>query len=360
MGRTARASGPTAPQPRRVAGHVKYKYFTNLSLPRSRLALPILVTGGSGFIGPKLVGRLVEGGEVVRILDNLSGGSLANISAFMKTGAVEFIEADVRDAGAVAAAAEGCSLIYHLAGQSSVPVSTEKPILDMEVNINGTLNVLMAAKEARTKVVFASSSTVYGMAARTPTPEDAPLVPRSFYGLSKMTAEHYCRIFSELFGVPTVSLRLFNVYGPGTNKGVMIDLYRKLRADPGRLEVLGTGMQKKDYLYIDDVVEAFIAAAERAPCRGEAYNIGSGKSYTVFEIVERMFAVLGLSGVEVRARGGIAWPGDVELTQPDITKAELEFGWRPRVGIGEGLRKTLEWFGEVLGPVSRARQRERH
>jgi len=318
--------------------------------------LLVLVTGGAGFIGPKLIGRLVERGDLVRVLDDLSTGSLSNISELIKTGAVEFIKGDVRDAKAVSEAAKRCNLIYHLAAQSLVPVSTERPDLDMEVNIEGTLNVLRAAKEDGSKVVFASSATVYGKVTKTPTPEDEPLVPYSFYGLSKMAAENYCRIYSELFGVPTVTLRLFNIYGPGTNKGVMIDLYRRLLRDPRRLEVLGTGNQLKDYLYIDDSIEALLMAPERAVCKGEAYNIGLGESYTVFQLVEMMLGILGLSGVEVKARGGVAWLGDVELTQPDVSKAERELGWKAKTGIREGLLKTLEWFEEKIGPIGGERR----
>jgi len=317
--------------------------------------LTVLVTGGAGFIGPRLIGRLVERGNLVRVFDDLSSGRLLNISELMKTGAVNFIKGDIRDVTAIEVAASGCDLIYHLAAQSLVPFSTERPELDMEINIEGTLNVLRAGKKAQSKVVFSSSSTVYGKVSKTPTPENEPLVPSSFYGLSKLAAENYCRIYSELFGVPTVALRLFNIYGPGTNKGVMIDLYRKLLRDPRRLEVLGTGFQLKDYLYIDDVVEALLIAPEKAECKGEAYNIGLGESHTVFELAGIMLEILGLSGVDVKARGGIAWLGDVEYTSPDVGKAERELGWKAKMGIREGVQKTLEWFESELGQIEGAK-----
>jgi len=143
----------------------------------------ILITGGAGFIGPKLAEQLIRQGEMLRIFDNLSTGSLSNISGLVKTGGVEFINGDIRDAKAVAGVAKGCDLIYHLAAQSSVPVSTKDPRLDMSINIDGTFNILEAAKAGSARVVFASSSTVYGNAARTPTPEDEALIPYSFYGL---------------------------------------------------------------------------------------------------------------------------------------------------------------------------------
>jgi UDP-glucose 4-epimerase len=224
----------------------------------------------------------------------------------------------------------------------------------MGINIEGTFNTLEAARAASSRVVFASSSVVYGNVERMPTPEDEALAPYSFYGLSKMAAEHYCRIYSELYQVPTVTLRLFNVYGPGTNKGVMIDLYRKLLRDPARLEVLGSGEQTKDYLYIDDTIDAFLLAP-KSKCAGEAYNIGLGESFSVFGIVKMMLEILGLGGVEVSARGGVSWLGDVELTRPDVGKAERELGWKAKVGIREGLGRTLAWFEKELGQVKGTR-----
>ncbi len=317
--------------------------------------MKVLVTGGAGFIGPHIIDRLMKKGDMVRVFDNLSTGDLSNISRYISTGAVELIRGDVRDLAAVKGAAEGCELIYHLAAQSSVPRSTEDPQGDMEVNIGGTHNVLMAAREQGSKVVFASSSVVYGKSVKAPTEEAAPLRPYSFYGVSKTAAENYCSVYSELFEVPTVILRLFNIYGPGTNKGLMIDLYRKLMRDPKRLDVLGSGNQKKDYLYIDDTVDVFMMAPERSPCRGEAYNIGLGESYTVFEVADMMFSILGLQGVQIRAQGGVSWLGDVELTQPSVMKAELEMGWKAKVGMRDGLSMTLKWFQDTLGKIEGTR-----
>jgi UDP-glucose 4-epimerase len=311
----------------------------------------ILITGGAGFIGPKIAERLVAKGELVRVLDNLSTGSMPNIAGLINTGGVELVKGDVRDPRAVGGAVKGCGIVYHLAAQSSVPVSTDDPLGDMKTNVEGTVNVLDAARAAGAKVVFASSSTVYGAASRVPTPEDSPMVPCSFYGLSKMAAEQYCRLYSESFGVPTVTLRLYNIFGPGTSKGLMIDLYRKLLRDPKRLEVLGSGKQKKDYLYIEDAVDAFIVASERARCCGESYNIGLGESYQVFELARMMFGILGLEGVEMVARGGESWQGDVQFNQPDVSRAERELGWKAKVGIRDGLERTLTWFEAKLGPI---------
>lgn len=317
--------------------------------------MQILITGGAGFIGTKLAEELIKRGNLVKIFDDLSSGRISNISHLLKTGAVEFIKGDVRDFAALKEASSDCEIIYHLAAQSSVPFSMEQPDLDMEINIKGTLNVLRVAHELMSKVIFTSSSTVYGNAVKIPTPEDEVLVPYSFYGLSKMTAEHYCRIFSEQYNVPTVILRLFNIYGPRNNKGLMFDLYRKLLRDQKRLELLGSGNQLKDYLYIDDAVEALLLAPEKAKCQGEAYNIGSGESYTVFQIAEFMLEILGLRDVEVVARGGKAWLGDVELTRPDISKAERDLGWRPKIGIMDGITRTLIWFEETLGKIPGAK-----
>lgn len=314
------------------------------------------MTGGAGFIGPHIVRRILADGNLVKVYDDLSAGAIHNLAPFIKTGAVEFIKGDVRDRGRVAEAAKSCEIIYHLAAQSSVPKSTEDPISDMEINIGGTLNVLEAARQSGAKVIFASSSVVYGKASRMPTPEEERLDPWSFYGASKAAAETYCRLYSELFGVPTAIMRLFNIYGPGTNKGVMIDLYRKLLRDPRRLELLGSGMQKKDYLYIDDTVEAFLIASERSPCRGDAYNIGLGKSYTVFEIAKMMVEELGLGNVEIFARGGTSWAGDVEVNLPSVVKAELEIGWKAKTELRDGLIKTMKWFEGQLGRIEGARE----
>jgi UDP-glucose 4-epimerase len=311
----------------------------------------ILITGGAGFIGPKIAERLVARGELVRILDNLSTGSVSNIAGLINTGGVELVKGDVCNPKAVLDAIRGCGVVYHLAAQSSVPASASNPLGDMRANVEGTINVLEAALLARAKVVFASSSAVYGAALKVPTPEDSPLVPCSFYGLSKMAAEQYCRLYSDRFEVPAVSLRLYNIFGPGTNKGLMIDLYRKLLRDPKRLEVLGTGKQKKDYLYIGDTVDAFLTAPELGRCQGEAYNIGLGESYEVFELAEMMFSILGLEGVDVVARGGESWKGDVQFNQPDVSMAERELGWKAKVGIREGLERTLAWFESKLGPI---------
>jgi len=318
--------------------------------------LKALVTGAAGFIGPHIVRRILADGNLVQAYDDLSAGALHNLATFIKTGAVEFIKGDIRDRNRLVEAAKNCEIIYHLAAQSSVPKSTEDPISDMEINIGGTLNVLEAARQSGSRVIFASSSVVYGKASRMPTPEEEKLEPWSFYGASKATAEVYCRLYSELFGVPTAILRLFNIYGPGTNKGVMIDLYRKLLRDPKRLELLGSGMQKKDYLYIDDAVEAFVLAAERSPCKGDAYNIGLGKSYTVFEIARMMVEELGLGNIEIFARGGTSWAGDVEVNLPSVVKAELEIGWKAKTELREGLIKTMKWFESQLGRIEGAKR----
>jgi UDP-glucose 4-epimerase len=311
----------------------------------------VLITGGAGFIGSKLAEELIKRGKIVRILDNLSSGDLSNINHLIKTGAVEFIKGDIRDKDIIKKSSNDCDLIYHLAAQSSVPFSMENPDIDMEVNIKGTLNVLMIAKEIGAKVVFTSSSTVYGIAKKIPTHEDVELNPYSFYGLSKMTAEYYCKLYSQHFNLPTVILRLYNVYGPRNNKGLIFDIYRKLMINPRRLEILGSGMQTKDYVYIDDVVEALLSAPELSKCKGDAYNIASGESYSVLDIAKFMIEILNLKDVEIVIKGGKSWIGDVEFTKPDVSKAERELGWKAKTEIKEGLLKTIKWLEEKLGRI---------
>jgi len=192
-------------------------------------------------------------------------------------------------------------------------------------------------------VLFASSSKVYGDA-ELPTPEGHPLRPISNYGDSKAAAEAYCSSYNSLYGIRTASLRYYNIYGPRSRKGVMFDFLKKLQQDKKKLEVLGTGDQMKDYLYIDDAVDATLLVAEKGKLRSEAYNVGLGESYSVKELVKRLLKLLGLSGVtKPLYRGGISWPGDVQRTQADISKLKT-LGFTPKFGLEEGLRTFMDWY----------------
>ena len=314
----------------------------------------ILITGGAGFIGYHLASKLHRHSHQVKVLDNLSAaGSRERAVALAREG-VEIIESDVRSPHALARAAGKSNRIYHLAAFSSVAKSFENPRLDCQVNVTGTVNVLETARQLDAKVVFTSSSTVYGAPQVTPTPEDHPFKPVSFYGLSKHVAERYCRAYHESYGLPVVSLRLFNVYGPGAHTGVSYDFLRKLQADNRRLEVIGSGDQSKDFVYIDDTVEAIISSMEKEAANGNAYNIGSGVTTNVVSLAKLILALLGLEGKTEIVLGRIEdWPGDVALTHADISKARRDLGWAPSVSLKDGIAKTIAWFLSIYGPVVR-------
>ncbi len=295
-----------------------------------RGALEFFVTGCSGFIGTHLVARLLESGHVVTGYDLTPPRySHANF---------EFIEGDILDAERLQASIIGPDGIFHLAAQTKVPESTRDPAYDFEVNARGTFNVLSCARNAR--FIYASTSTVYGPAP-TPTTEAQTLRPVSFYGASKAAGELYCFAFNEIYRLPTVSLRLYNVYGPGNAKGVMFDLITKLQQDPRQLEILGSGLQLKDYVYVDDAVDAFLLAYDKgAP--GRSYNIGSGRAISVNDLAARICEMMDLHP-SVHYTGGKAWEGDIESTLADIS-AFTALGWEPQIDLATGLENLYKWM----------------
>ncbi len=290
-----------------------------------------MVTGCNGFIGTHLVRRLLNEGFRVRGYD-LKKSSITDPN-------FEFIQGDILDMEKLRESMDGCESVFHLAAQTTVPESTSDPYHDFKTNAEGTFNVLLAAKELGAKVIYTSTSTVYGLA-DTPTNESHPLKPISFYGASKAAGDLYCFAFHHTFEADTVILRLYNVYGPGNGKGVMYDLFKKLERDSSHLEVIGTGLQRKDYVYIDDVIDAFLITYEKG-ASGEAYNVGSGVSVTVNEIVKNILDILQLNP-EITYTGQ-SWEGDVESALADISRFK-SLGWRPKVSIEDGIRRTYEWL----------------
>jgi UDP-N-acetylglucosamine/UDP-N-acetyl-alpha-D-glucosaminouronate 4-epimerase len=301
-----------------------------------------LVTGGAGFIGSTLVDALVEAGRDVVVLDDLSTGFSENLR-----GAVTVVEGEVSDPAAVARAVAGCEVVFHLAAHRAVLRSVEQPLDTDRANVGGTLTVLVAARDAGVRrVVCASSSSVYGGAEQLPTPETAPLVPRSPYAVSKLAGEHYCRVFWELFGLETVALRYFNVYGPrqrpDSRYAAVIPLFvdALLRGVPP--EVHGDGLQSRDFTFITDAVAANLRAADApaSQCAGRAYNVAGGASYSLLDLL----AILGrLIGVEVTPSHVAPRAGDVRHTRADIEAAAADLGYRPAVSFEEGLAQTVEW-----------------
>lgn len=303
-----------------------------------------LVTGGAGFIGSHLCGRLVQDGHSVRVLDNLWSGKRDNLSHV--TGQVDFVEADLRDDAAVAAAVADIDFVLHHGAIASVQFSVEQPLVEQQVNAVGTLKVLDAARSAGVKrVVFAASAAAYGMDPATPKIESMAAVPSSPYGLSKVTGEHYCRIYSEVFGLETVCLRYFNIFGPRQDPSspysgvISIFARRMLAGEPPT--VFGDGQQSRDFAYVDNVVEANLLACQVSSAAGEVYNIGCERSISVNQLIGHLNDALGTSFDAVYEDPR---PGDVRVSLADISRARQGLGYRPVVGFEEGLRNTVTWM----------------
>ena len=303
----------------------------------------VLVTGGAGFIGSHLVDALVERGDEVVVLDNLSTGRLENLSA-----AAELIEGDIADETTVAKAVAGCEVVYHQAALGSVARSVERPLLSDDANVHGTLAVLQGAHLAGVRrVVMASSSSVYGGASQVPTPESAPLVPRSPYAVTKLTGEHYARVFHELHGLETVCLRYFNVFGPrqrpDSQYAAVIPLFIDALLAGRAPSVHGDGRQSRDFTFVADAVQANLraGAAPAGQCAGRAYNIARGAPSSLLELLDVLAEQVGVS---VTPHHTDPRPGDVRHSHADISAARRDLGYEPSVSFGDGLARTLDWF----------------
>jgi UDP-glucose 4-epimerase len=277
------------------------------------------------------------------VLDNFFSGVRENVNP-----EATLVEASVSDEAAVREAVDGIEVVFHQAAHRAVLRSVEDPITTDTANVHGTVTVLKAALDAGVRrVVYASSSSVYGGAATMPTPETAPTLPRSPYATSKLAGEHYCRVFAELYEIETVALRYFNVYGPRQRPDsayaavipLFIDALRNGRAP----EVHGDGKQSRDFSYISDVVAANLAAsvADAERCSGRAYNIAGGTSHSLLDLLDLLGRIL---GVEPRPVHTEPRPGDVRHTCADPAAASRDLGFECQVGFEEGLRRTVDWF----------------
>ncbi len=302
-----------------------------------------LVTGGAGFIGSNLADELIAQGHEVRILDDLSTGFAENLPADAL-----FFEGDLCDEELVAKAMDGVEVVFHQGARGSVAKSLETPLITDRSNVHGTLTVLEAARQAGVRrVVAASSSSIYGGVAPRPTLESEPLTPKSPYAVTKMAGEHYLRVYWELFGLETVALRYFNVYGPRQDPdsayAAVIPMFiAALRA--GEPPVIhGDGGQSRDFAFVDDVVAANLAAAV-APaerCAGKAYNVAGGSERSLLEMLEILGGIL---GVDVEPTHVDPRPGDVRHSFADTSAARADLGWVPTLDFAEGLRRTVAWF----------------
>lgn len=286
---------------------------------------------------------MIDAGHSTRVLDDFSTGYLVNVPP-----EADLVEGDIADEAVVRKAVEDVEIVFHHAAHRAVLQSVERPLATDLANTHGTLTVLKAAVDAGVRrVVYASSSSVYGGAAQLPTPETAATVPRSPYAVTKLAAEHYCRVFAELYGLETVALRYFNVYGPQQRPdsayAAVVPLFMKALARDEPITVHGDGMQTRDFTYISDVLAANAAAA-LAPaerCVGKAYNIAGGRAHSLMDLL----GVLGsIFGKVPRAVHTDQRPGDIRHSLADIGAARRELMFEPRIGIEDGLRQTMRWF----------------
>jgi UDP-glucose 4-epimerase len=299
----------------------------------------VVVTGAAGFIGSNLCKTLLELGAKVTAFDNLYSGKMEFIKDLIDNHGLNFVKGDIRDQAAIEEATKNCKYIFHLAAQTSVPFSMENPKEDCEINVVGTLNVLEAAKKAGARVVFASSCAVYGNPEVRPTPETHRTHPIAFYGLTKLIDEQYCRFYHENYGTEIVMFRIFNVYGPNCH-GAIYDFLNKLRKNPNKLEILGTGQQSRDFVYITDMVDALLKGASTPDAAGQEFNIGTGTTTSVADVAKMLIELQGLT-TEITFKGGMAWAGDMDKTLADNSKAKNMLKWQPQVTLKEGLKKLI-------------------
>lgn len=330
-----------------------------------------LVTGGAGFIGSHVVEALRRRGEHVRVLDNLATGSLQNLEEALGlphrslsrppagnpvtvADGCELLLGDIRDLEVLRRACEGVEVVIHEAALRAVPRSVADPLSTNEVNVTGTLNVLLAARDAGVRrVVFASSSSVYGASLEVPKVETMVPAPVSPYAVSKLAGEHYCRVFWELYGLETVSLRYFNVFGPrqdpASEYAAVIPKFiaAALRGEP--LEVHGDGLQSRDFTYIANAVRATLLAATAPQAAGGVFNVGAGETYSVLDLVSALEEVLGRP---LSVRHTPPRPGDVRVTLADVSRASAVLGYRPEASFLDGFRETVRYFSAPgLSPV---------
>ncbi len=308
-----------------------------------------VVTGGAGFIGSNIVHRLVELGEEVRVVDDLSTGRRENLSSLPR--GVRFHQGSITDAALLHSAFAGADFVLHQAARPSVQRSVEDPAETNRVNVDGMLTVLTAARdEGIRRVVYASSSSVYGDLPELPKRESATPQPKSPYAVRKLAGEYYCRVFSDIFRLETVSLRYFNVFGPrqdpNSQYAAVIPIFIRCLLEGRRPRVFGDGEQSRDFTFVADVVEANLKAAAAAGAAGAAVNIGCGSRHTLNELLRHLESLTGKTADPEYAEGRA---GDVRDSQADITKARELIGYEPRVSFEEGLRRTVEWYRSGAG-----------
>jgi len=306
-----------------------------------------LVTGGGGFIGSHLVDALLAAGHEVRVLDNWITGTRAKLAHVWDR--VQVINGDVTDAAVVCQAVRGVEIIFHQAAVASVPRSVADPLTSHQVCATGTLQLLMAAHGAGVRrVIYAASSSAYGNAVKLPIRESDPAQPLSPYAVAKLAGENYCCSFSQVYGIETVRLRYFNVFGPGQLPGgpyaAVIPLFIEAMISGRSPVVYGDGLQSRDFTFVDDVVQANLLAAEAPRVSGKVFNIGSGRRTAILELVEKINRIAGSHIRPVHEKHRSA---DVRHSQADISLAQAELGYCPCTVLDRDLRRSLEYHAEL-------------
>ena len=309
--------------------------------------MKFLVTGGAGFIGSHIVDALIRNGDKVKVIDDFSSGARENLEGV--SGKIELTEGDIRDKAVVGNIMQGVDYVLHQAALRSVPKSLGNPKLYNDVNINGTLNILEAAKEAKVRrVVLASSSSIYGETDKLPEKEDFLPLLISPYALTKLAGEYYCRIFSQIHGLETASLRYFNVFGPRQSLeneyAVVIPKFITCMLKDENPPIHGDGKQTRDFTYVENVVQANIKAATTPGIKCEVFNIACGKAFSVLDIVKYVNKIL---KKDIKPKLGPIRQGDVKHTLADISKAKKLIKFEPKVGFEEGLMKTVQYFSKI-------------
>ena len=310
-----------------------------------------LVTGGAGFIGSHLAEELIRRGHRVRVADSLVTGRLSNISHIQ---GVDFLQGDLAEVEFAVRALQGIDYVLHQAAIPSVPRSVKDPVTSNRANVDGTLNVLVAARDAGVKrVVFAGSSSVYGDTPTLPKQEDMPSRPMSPYALQKVIGEQYMRLFTELYGLETVTIRYFNVFGPRQDPSSaysgVISVFATALLEGRPPTIFGDGEQTRDFTYVANVVDGVLRACDADGASGEVINVATGGRVSLNSLFETMRRLI---GVDVRPVYAPGRPGDVRDSQADITKARRLLGYAPTIGFEDGLRTTVDWYRTSGAPTA--------
>lgn len=304
----------------------------------------VVVTGGAGFIGSNLAHALLDRGDDVVVLDNFLTGRPQNLAAI--AGHIALIDGDIRDPATLDRAMAGAEFVLHQAALPSVARSVEDPETSHDVNVNGTLQVLQAARRHGVRrLVFAASSSAYGETALLPKVETMPPAPISPYGVGKLLGEQYCRVWTRVFGLECVALRYFNVFGPRQSPqseyAAVIPRFVTRMQEGQAPHIFGDGKQTRDFCYIDNVVEANLKALTAPNAAGNVYNVACGAHYSLLDVVA---AINGILGTQIAATHGPARTGDIRDSHADIGAARRDLGYTAAVGFHAGLRRALEWY----------------